>query len=87
VQYLHADLAIVGMNRIGDLSVAGYIFIGHQLLGIRMSAALCIGANTTCHYKPYAAFGSLAKVGGHAFMAVSYLFQTSVHRAHKNAIL
>ena len=79
MQDLHADLAIVLMHRISDLLVTSNIFLCNQFLGIRVSTALSVGANTTCHYKPYTAFGALTKVGSHALMAIRHFFEASVH--------
>jgi hypothetical protein len=67
------------MYRIGDLLMAGDILFINQLLGIEVGAALGIGANTAGHYKSYTTFGSLAKVGRHAFMAIGHFFKASVH--------
>ena len=86
MQDLQGDLAVGGVDGIGDDPVAGGVCFRGEHLAAGKSQPLFVGGDAAGDDQADAATGALGVKGGHTVIAVRQLFQPGMHGAHQHTV-
>ena len=86
VQQLHADLAVVRVDRRGDRTVPADMPGLAHASGERLQPADDVGSEPAGHDQPDAACRTLRVVGGELREVASMVFQPGMHRPHQHPV-
>ncbi len=86
MENLHADLATGLVNGPGNDPVLERFFLGGQLGGAGVHAALVIRSDPARHHQAHTATGTLGKICRHTLETTGLFLEARVHRPHQGTV-